>query len=176
MKKSVGIATAIGIAIVIGIIIFQINQTMWEQVSVEEYYEKDGKVPGVVYPDNPQFLGPLQINKDKYLLGEKVFAVITGLTPMDKGRVQVYSPGGTLYETWTFDGSVKDYSKKYFEPQLTLGKNICDKNKLVGEWTIIFEGYEEFRLNFEVVDKILPNEEYKFKECNIAYEIDITSP
>ena len=69
MNKNVGIATGIGIAIIVGVIIFQIDQTMWQQVSIDEYYEKDGKVSHVVYPDNPQFLGPLQINKDKYLLG-----------------------------------------------------------------------------------------------------------
>ena len=49
---------------------------MWQQVSVEEYYEKGGKVSHVVYPDNPQILGPLQINKDKYLLGENVYVII----------------------------------------------------------------------------------------------------
>ena len=73
MKKSVSVATGIGIAIIVGVIFFQVNETMWKQASVEEYYEKDGNVAHVVYPDNPQILGPLQINKDKYLLGENVF-------------------------------------------------------------------------------------------------------
>ena len=36
MNKNVGIATGIGIAIIVGVILFQVNQTMWEQVSVEE--------------------------------------------------------------------------------------------------------------------------------------------
>ena len=81
MKKSVGIATGIGISIIIGVIIFQISETMWEQVSIEEYYEKGGKVAGVVYPDNPQILGPLQINKDKYLLGENVYVILKDLRP-----------------------------------------------------------------------------------------------
>ena len=76
MNKIVGIATGIGIAIIVGIIIFQISATMWEKVSVDEYYEKGGKVAGVVYPDNPQLLGPLQINKDKYLLGENVYLIL----------------------------------------------------------------------------------------------------
>ena len=79
MNKNVGIATGIGIAVIIGVIIFQINETMWEQVSVEEYYEKGGRVAGVVYPDNPQILGPLQINKDKYLLGENIFVILKNL-------------------------------------------------------------------------------------------------
>ena len=71
MNKNVGIATGIGIAIIVGVIIFQVDQTLWQQASVDEYYEKGGKVAHVVYPDNLQVLGPLQINKDKYLLGEK---------------------------------------------------------------------------------------------------------
>ena len=46
MNKNVGIATGIGIAIIVGVIIFQIDQTMWQQVSSDEYYEKDGKERG----------------------------------------------------------------------------------------------------------------------------------
>ena len=61
MNRNVGIAAGIGIVVIIGIIIFQISETMWEQSSVEEYYEKGGRVASVVYPDNPQILGPLQI-------------------------------------------------------------------------------------------------------------------
>ena len=48
MNRSVGIATTVGIVVIIAVIIFQVNETMWEQVSVEEYKEKGGKVPGVV--------------------------------------------------------------------------------------------------------------------------------
>ena len=54
MNKNVGIAAGIGIAIIVGVIIFQIDQTMWQQASVDEYYEKGGKVAHVVYPDNIQ--------------------------------------------------------------------------------------------------------------------------
>ena len=89
MNKKVGIAAGIGIAIVIGVIIFQVNQTMWQQVSVEEYYEKGGRVAGVVYPDNLQVLGPLQINKDKYLLGENVFVSISNLRPQDLSLIHI---------------------------------------------------------------------------------------
>ena len=94
MKKNVAIATGIGIAIIVGVIIFQVNQTMWQQASVDEYYAKDGKVAHVVYPDNPQLLGPLQINKDKYLLGENVYVVLKDLRPQDKGTVQFFTPDG----------------------------------------------------------------------------------
>ena len=94
MNRNVGIATGIGIVVIIGIIIFQVSETMWEQSSVEEYYEKGGKVASVVYPDNPQILGPLQINKDKYLLGDHVYVILTNLMPGDKGTVQFFTPNG----------------------------------------------------------------------------------
>ena len=73
MNKTVGVAIVIGIAVVIGVIGFQFYDTMHHKSSVEEYYEKDGKgISSVVYPENPQTLYGLTINKDKYLLGEKL--------------------------------------------------------------------------------------------------------
>ena len=177
MNRIVGIATGIGIAIVAIAIVFSINETLWEQVSVEEYYEKDGKVPGVVYQDNPQLLGPLQINKDKYLLGENVYVILKDLQPMDKGVVEFITPKGVQYMTWNFDGSQKDFMKKYFKPQLLKGKNLCEKEDLVGEWKVRFVGYEMSELNFVMLEDTLPNQEHHFEECKIAYELDFdTTP
>ena len=176
MNKKVGIAAGIGIAIVIGVIIFQVNQTMWQQVSVEEYYEKGGRVAGVVYPDNPQILGPLQINKDKYLLGENVFVTLGDLRPQDVGIVQFITPTGIVYDEWGFNGNERDFQKKYFKPQLLKSKNICEKEKLIGEWTVMFKGYEEQKIYFEITPDILPKMEYQFEDCGVAYEIDISKP
>ena len=176
MNKSVGIATGVGIAIIVGVIIFQLSETMWLQSSVEEYYEKDGKVAHVVYPDNPQMLGPLQINKDKYLLGENVYVILKDLEPMDKGAVLFFTPGGILYDEWKFDGMQNDSMKKYFKPQLLKGKNLCEKEDLVGIWNVMFRGYPEMKLKFEMMEQTLPNQEYQFEECQISYEIDITKP
>ena len=176
MNKNVGIATGVGIAIIVGVILFQVNQTMWQQVSVEEYYEKEGKVAGVVYPDNPQILGPLQINKDKYLLGENVYAFIKDLRPQDKGTVLFLTPDNKIYLEWGFDGSDRNFQKKYFKPQLLKSKDLCEKEQLVGEWTVMFKGYDMTTISFEVLSDVLPNQEYQFKECEVAYEIDITKP
>ena len=176
MNKSVGIATGVGIVIIAGVIIFQLSETMWLTSSVDEYYEKEGKVAHVVYPDNPQILGPLQINKDKYLLGENVYVILTGLMPMDKGSVLFYTPGGVLYDEWKFNGMEKEFQKKYFKPQLLKGKNLCEKEDLVGTWTVMFRSYEEATLNFEMLDHTLPNQEHQFEECQIAYEVDLTKP
>ena len=78
MNKNTTIAVGIGIAIVIGVIGFQISDTTYQVSTPEEYKKSMGTqtVAHVVYPDNPQILGPLQINKDKYLLGENVFVII----------------------------------------------------------------------------------------------------
>ena len=176
MNRNVGIATGIGIAIIVGVIIYQVDQTLWQQVSVDEYYEKGGKVAHVVYPDNLQVLGPLQINKDKYLLGENIFASISNLRPQDVGSVQFITPTGIVYEEWGFNGMERESQKKYFKPQLLKSKNICEKEKLIGEWTVMFKGYDMQKIHFEMTPDILPNMEYQFVECGVAYEIDLKNP
>ena len=105
MNRNVGIATAVGIAIIIGVIAFQINETTYQVSSPEEYKKSMGtqSVAHVVYPDNPQFLGPLQINKDKYLLGENVYVILTGLNLGDKGTVIFMTPENKIYTEWGFD-------------------------------------------------------------------------
>ena len=173
MNRNVGIATGIGIAVIIGVIIFQVNETTWKQVSVEEYYEKGGKVAGVVYPDNPQVLGPLQINKDKYLLGENVYVILKDLRPQDKGTILFMTPKNVVYDEWGFNGEERDYQKKYFKPQLLKSKQLCEKEDLVGEWTVMFKGYSMSKLHFEVLEDTLPNQENQFVECAVAYEVDI---
>ena len=174
MNKNVGIATGIGIAIIVGVIIFQVDQTMWQQVSVDEYYEKDGKVAHVVYPNNPQILGPLQINKDKYLLGENVYVILKDLRTQDKGTVQFFTPGGILYDEMGFNGENRDFQKKYFKPGLLKSKNLCEREDLVGTWTVMFRGYEEAKLYFQMMPDILPNQESHFVECEVAYVLDPT--
>ena len=177
MSKSVKIAVVIGISIVIGVVGYQFYETSYIVSSPEEYKKSIGtqSVSHVVYPDNPQMLGPLQINKDKYLLGENVYVILRNLMPMDNGEVLIFTPNGVLYDVWEFDGSKKDYMKKYFKPQLLMSKDLCEKEDLVGKWTIMFRGYEEQTLNFEMLGDILPNQEMHFKGCQIAYELDPTS-
>ena len=178
MNKNVGIATAVGIAIIIGVIVFQINETTYQVSSPEEYKKSMGtqSVAHVVYPDNPQFLGPLQINKDKYLLGENVYVIITDLRPQDKGQVQFYTPGGILFDTLGFNGEIKESNKKYFKPQLVMGKNLCEKEDLVGQWTVVFRDYEMSKLHFEIVPDILPGQESHFDGCEVSYVLDPSTP
>ena len=47
-----------GVIVVAGVIVFQVNETMWKKASTEEYYEKECQVgcdiERLVYPENPQ--------------------------------------------------------------------------------------------------------------------------
>ena len=178
MNRNVGIATAIGIAIIIGVIGFQINETTHHVSTPEEYKKSVGtqSVAHVVYPDNPQILGPLQINKDKYLLGENIYMILKGLNPNDVGTVLVMTPGGLIFDEWGFNGSERDFQKKYIKPQLLKAKNLCEKEMLIGEWTVMFKGYDMAKLYFEILPDILPNEESHFVDCEVAYEINIEKP
>ena len=180
MNKNVGIATAVGIAIIIGVIVFQINDTTYKVSSPEEYKKSVGmgsqSVAHVVHPDNPQILGPLQINKDKYLLGENVYVILKDLRPQDKGSVQFFTPGGILYDEMGFNGENRDFQKKYFKPGLLKAKNLCEREDLVGTWTVMFRGYEEAKLYFQMMPDILPNQESHFVECEVAYVLDPTVP
>jgi hypothetical protein len=178
MNKNIGIATTVGIAIIIGVIVFQINETTYQVSSPEEYKKAMGtqSVAHVVYPENPQFLGPLQINKDKYLLGESVYVILRDLRPQDQGTVLFITPRGIFFDEWGFNGSERDFQKKYFKPQLLKAKNICEKQELVGEWTVMFKDYDLAKMHFEIIADILPNMENHFTECAIAYEVDIMKP
>ena len=178
MNKSVLIATVAGVAIIIGVIGFQINETTYKVTSPEDYKKSMGtqSVAHVVYPDNPQILGPLQINKDKYLLGENIYIILKDVGPNDKGAIEFYTPGGVLYDTMGFNGMEKDFFKKYFKPQLLKSKSLCEKEDLVGEWTVMFKGYDIAKLHFEMLIDVLPGQEHQFLGCDVAYEIDILNP
>jgi len=178
MNKSVLIATVAGVAIIIGVIGFQINETTYKVTSPEDYKKSMGKqsVAHVVYPDNPQILGPLQINKGKYLLGENIYIILKDVGPNDKGAIEFYTPGGVLYDTMGFNGMEKDFFKKYFKPQLLKSKSLCEKEDLVGEWTVMFKGYDMAKLHFEMLVDVLPGQEHQFLGCDVAYEIDILNP
>ena len=177
MNRNVGIATAVGIAIIIGVIGYQINDTVYTVSTPEDYKKSVGtqSVAHVVHPDNPQILGPLQINKDKYLLGENVYAVLKDLRPQDKGSVLFITPNNVIYNEWGFNGSEREFQKKYFKPQLLKYLNLCEKDDLIGQWTVMFKGYDMAKLHFEMLPEILPNQEYQFEECEVAYVIDPTS-
>ncbi|MDA1125268.1 MAG: hypothetical protein O3C04_06480, partial [Crenarchaeota archaeon] len=108
--------------------------------------------------------------------GESVHVILRDLRPQDKGAVLFITPGNIIYDEWLFDGNKKEIMKKYFKPSLIKSKNLCEKKDLVGEWTVMFKGYDMAKLHFEVLPDVLPKMENQFIECSVAYEIDIFKP
>ena len=98
------------------------------------------------------------------------------MNPQDKGTVLFLTPNNIVYDEWGFNGSDREFQKKYFKPQLLKSKELCDKEQLIGEWSVMFKGYEMQKLHFEIVPAILPNQEDQFQECEVSYEVDIMKP
>ena len=168
MEKNILVAIIIGIVIIVSVIAYQVNDTTWKKSSTEEYYSSigTGNVAHIVYPDNPQFLYGLKINKDKYLLGENIFVSISGIPLGFKDTIAFFTPQGKLYYTISIDGDISSYGKQYFRPQLLRGLDICDKDDLVGEWKIIFMKNKTEYLAFNIVDEMLPKNEDYYMGCN----------
>ncbi len=166
MNKSVGIAAVVGIVIIMGVIGFQIYDTTYQRSTVEEYYEDPLKVKNVVYPENPQFLHGLKINKDKYLVGENIFFSVKGIPMGLRDAVNFYTPEGILFIQYPFDGNEKTNFKHYWKPSLIKRLDICDVEQIVGEWTVLFAGLPDEKLHFEVTNEILPGHEQYYVACN----------
>ena len=177
MNRNVGIAVAVGIAVIIGVISFQMYDSSYQRSTSDEYYtdldhSDEKSIKHVVYPENPQILYGLTINKDKYLLGENIFMRIQGIPAGLKDSVQFYTPEKILFLNLNFDGDEKSSVKHYFRPSLQKSlrtdtvDGLCDKEQLIGEWTVIFASMPSDRLYFQVMDETLPHSEEYYISCN----------
>ena len=157
MNKKVAIGTGIGIAIIIGVIAYQ----MEIESAIEE-----GQA---TYPPNPQTVGPLTINKDKYMIGEVIF-INMELNPLENGHVQLFSPEGNMYFQFKFNGSADQSPNLYVRPMLEGHYNICTIDNLVGTWTGKISGVtlndkrtgltiEPKEIEFEIVNEIISGDE-----------------
>ena len=169
MNRNVGIATAVGIIIIIGVISFQIYNSTYQRSSVDEYYSNNDKnnanIKHVVYPANPQTLHGLTVTKDKYLLGENVFFKVQNIPMGLKDSLDIFSPGGVRYMSMPFDGDEKSNWKHYFRPSLLKQIGLCDKEQIIGEWTMMFRGLPDEKLVFQVVSETLPGSEEYYVTC-----------
>ena len=167
LKKSVLVAVIIGIVIIIGVIGFQNFSLTSDRTTSEEYYETGTgqSIKTVVYPENPQTLYGLTVTKDKYLLGENVFMKIGGIPMGLQDRLQVFTPTGINYLNLEINGNERDSFKHYFKPGYDRSMGICFKEQIVGEWIMLFEGFPEEKLKFQVMDEYLPYSEELFVDC-----------
>ena len=175
------VAAIIGISIVI---IFNITQ---EENNQQESYQvtsteiqkildgitetriKNEQSDNPYVPKEPTWdnkAGPVVIDAHEYILGQKIFVNISGISENDKGRINVYKPVEDqeymfLYSSIGFDGS-QTRNNYYFTPSLSAVKGICHSDELLGEWIMKIEGTQYPDLTFTVIDELMPGFEKKY--------------
>ena len=111
--------------------------------------------------------GPFQIDRSKYVIGEKIFLVIGGLEYEEKGQVAFLRPlndtHNSVYLTVPFDGAKKNAFNYYIQPQLSKTRGLCTIDDIVGSWTVVFRGTDYKNLKFEITDKIIPGDEGNYQ-------------
>lgn len=157
VNKKVAIGVGVVIAIIIGIVAYQME------------FENRMEEGHVTYPDNKQTVGSLTINKDKYMIGEVIF-INMELNPLENGHVQLFNPEGNMYFQFKFNGSADQSPNLYFRPMLENRYNICTVNDLIGTWTVKISGVtlndkktgltiEPREMQFNIVNEIIADDE-----------------
>jgi len=187
MKKnfSMAIIGGIGIAIIILIVALYNNQEseitkIDEPIEIElendvseipeiqeKYDEVKNKVDESGYYEVPPIewitSGPFEIDRSKYIIGQKVFIRIGELDLDEKGQIAFLRPVNethiSVYQTIPFDGMKKPAFNFYMQPSLSAALAICTVDDIIGEWTVVFRGTSYPNLKFEVTNEILPGEE-----------------
>lgn len=111
--------------------------------------------------------GPFQIDRSKYVIGEKIFLVIGGLEHQEKGQVAFLRPlndtHNKVYQTIPFDGAKKNAFNYYIQPQISKKAGICTIDDIVGDWTVVFRGTDYGNLKFKITDKFIPGDEDNYQ-------------
>ena len=110
--------------------------------------------------------GPFKIDRDEYVLGEKIFINIEELDKTTKGQMifnkQINNTHSFIYEKIPFDGS-KQQRNYYVSMNLVEHKGICTVDKLIGNWQIKFSGTNYENLEFKIINQIVPGIEKQFE-------------
>ena len=110
--------------------------------------------------------GPFQIDRSKYVIGEKIFLRIGGLDINEKGQIAILRTTNdthyTVYQTIPFDGMKNFGFNFYADVRLSKALGICSTEDIIGEWLIVFRGTKYENIKFEFINQILPGEEDSF--------------
>lgn len=189
MKKnfSMAIAGGIGITIIILIVVLYNNQEAEIEIinepieielgnDVSEVPEIQKKIDDIVKKANENYYnppprewqtsGPFQIDRYRYLIGEKIFIVIGDLDLDEKGQIAFLRPMNmthvAVWQTISFDGTKKPAFNFYTQPVLSKELKICTVDDLIGEWTVVFRGTDYPNLKFKIINEILPGDEESY--------------
>jgi len=176
-QKTLGIVGGIIAAIIISVIFVQLFLTddstdAEENIIPTNVTDEINNVDQEMLPRNQtvytvpprdwQVSGPFEIDRTQYALGENIFLRVGALAPDEKGQAAFLRPLNethyTVYFTIPFDGSKPSFNQ-YFHPQVAKAKGICNKDYLIGNWTIVFQGTDYPNLKFEIIDLIVTGDE-----------------
>jgi len=189
MKNAGKIAIPICIVAVIAVIVIMIPNEKSDSMEVEDVLDKEVMPNKDISPEvqkkldeiekinleneyNPKprewiTSGPFQIDRSKYVVGEKIFLVIGGLEQQEKGQVAFLRPlndtHNKVYQTIPFDGAKKNAFNYYIQPQLSKVAGICSIDDIIGQWTVVFRGTDYANLKFEITEQILPGDEDNYQ-------------
>ncbi|MCV0365933.1 MAG: hypothetical protein K5798_01530 [Nitrosopumilus sp.] len=111
--------------------------------------------------------GPFQIDRSEYVLGEKIFLRINGISYDEKGQIVFLRPLNSshysVYWTIPFDGAERPAFNYYLEPQLSKSKGYCSVDDFVGDWRVVFRGTDYPNLEFKITKDVLPGEEDSYE-------------
>ena len=113
-----------------------------------------------------QTSGPFSIDRKEYALGEKIFMAVSDLKSEDNGQIvllrHLNQTHSVIWKSFPFDGEKNSSFNIYFEPKPAKIFHLCDKNDIMGEWSIKFKNTNYMDLNFKINEKIVPGDEERF--------------
>jgi len=189
MKNAGKIGILVGIIALIAVIVIMIPNEKSDSMEVENVLNKEVMPDENISPEVQKKLdeiekinlenqyspkprewitsGPFQIDRSKYVVGEKIFLVIGGLEQQEKGQAAFLRPLNDthykVYQTVPFDGAKKNAFNYYIQPQLSKVAGICSIDDITGEWTVVFRGTDYANLKFEITEQILPGDEENYQ-------------
>ena len=111
--------------------------------------------------------GPFQIDRSEYVLGEKIFVRVGGLSSEEKGQIAFLRPLNDthhkVYLTISFDGTERNAFNQYFQPQLSKNNGYCTVDSFIGDWEVVFRGTDYQNLQFKITEDILTGDEDDFE-------------
>jgi len=143
-------------------------QSMLDKIKEEKIKNDDAYQPYIPTLREWITLGPFQIDKSEYALGEKIFVNIINLNKNDKGTMVftkiINSTHVFEYKKIKFDGSTPQQNF-YIGVHLFELRKICTADQLIGDWELRFVdpngGFD--KIDFKIKNQIIPGQEKKYE-------------
>ena len=178
----IAIASAIGIALSIVVLVPTQNKTPEEKIleelgvpneinsmlkKIQDDRKANEQSDNRYYPQEREWVnsGPFNIDRNEYWLGEKLFLNLDYMDRNTKGTMIfskiVNDTHSYNYKKINFDGS-KYQQNFYLGFNLNSYRGLCTADQLIGDWELIFEGTNYESIKFKVLDKIIPGHERQY--------------